>query len=98
MSSKYQVPNVDRALTMLELLRDNPKGMTATEMANELGFSQTSVFRISMTLLDRGFPAGSHSVVWDGRDSGGQRMPSGAYFIRLEAGPHTETQRVMMLK
>ncbi|MBT8046081.1 MAG: IclR family transcriptional regulator [Pontiella sp.] len=55
MSSKYQVPNVDRALTMMELLKENPKGMTVTEMVGKLGFSQTSVYRISMTLLDRGF-------------------------------------------
>lgn len=40
---------------MMELLKDHPKGMTVTEMATALGFSQTSVFRISMTMLDRGF-------------------------------------------
>lgn len=55
MSAKYHVPNLDRALTMMELLKDHPKGMTVTEMATVLGLSQTSVFRISMTFLDRGF-------------------------------------------
>jgi DNA-binding IclR family transcriptional regulator len=55
MSSKYQVPNVDRALTMIELLKDHPKGMTVTEMTTKLGLSQSSIYRISMTFLDRGF-------------------------------------------
>lgn len=55
MSSQYKVPNLDRALTMMELLRDHPKGMTVTEMAAEMGHSQTSIYRIAMTFLDRGF-------------------------------------------
>ena len=55
MSAKYHVPNLDRALTMMELLKDHPKGMTVTEMTTVLGLSQTSVYRISMTFLDRGF-------------------------------------------
>lgn len=54
-TSKYKVPNLDRALTMMELLKDHPKGMTITEMATLLAISQSSVYRISMTLLDRGF-------------------------------------------
>ncbi len=55
MSSKYKVPNLDRALTMMELMKENPKGMTLTEMATLMGVSQSSIYRISMTLLDRGF-------------------------------------------
>jgi DNA-binding IclR family transcriptional regulator len=52
---KYKVPNLDRALTMMELLKDNPKGLTVTELSTLLGVSQSSVYRISMTLFDRGF-------------------------------------------
>jgi DNA-binding IclR family transcriptional regulator len=40
---------------MMELLRDHPKGMTVTEMATEMGISQASLFRICMTLMERGF-------------------------------------------
>jgi len=40
--------------------------------------------------------AGTHAVVWDGRDDGGRRCASGAYFCRLEAGSFTAAQRMML--
>lgn len=51
----YQVPNLDRALSMIELLSQNPKGLTLTEIMESLDVSKNSVFRISMTLLQRGY-------------------------------------------
>ena len=40
--------------------------------------------------------AGSYSVVWDGRDDRGSRVPSGIYFYRMEAGT-THLYRKMIL-
>jgi len=53
--SKYKVPNLDRTLTIIELMKDNPDGMTISEMAKQLDVSVNSVFRISMTMLERGY-------------------------------------------
>lgn len=53
--SKYKVPNLERALTIIELLKNHPSGMTQLEIANEIGASPTSVFRISMTMIEKGF-------------------------------------------
>jgi hypothetical protein len=43
-------------------------------------------------------PAGYHTVVWDGRDNFGRRVPSGVYHYRLQAGNFTVTKRMLMAK
>jgi len=35
------------------------------------------------TLADRQFPAGDHSLIWDGVDDRGARLAHGVYFVRL---------------
>jgi len=37
---------------------------------------------------------GLHDVVWDGTNNRGERVASGTYFYRLQAGTHDETQRI----
>jgi hypothetical protein len=41
--------------------------------------------------------AGTHEVTWNGDDDSGRRVASGVYFVRLEAGSHSETGRVVLL-
>lgn len=41
--------------------------------------------RLVRTLVSGAFPAGRHSVHWDGRDASGAAVASGVYFYRLEA-------------
>ncbi|GGG89768.1 IclR family transcriptional regulator [Parapedobacter pyrenivorans] len=54
-NSKYHVPNLERALYMIELLSSSPAGMGITEISNQLGISKNSTFRIAMTLLHYGY-------------------------------------------
>ena len=42
-------------------------------------------------------PAGSYRLVWSGRNAGGERLKSGLFFARLEAGAHVETMRVVLV-
>jgi hypothetical protein len=37
------------------------------------------------------------SVVWDGKDNYGHRLPAGVYFVRLEIPNHAETKKVILL-
>lgn len=52
---RYQVPNLERGLEMMELLLEHPDGLQQTEIARSLGCSKTSVYRISMTLIRYGY-------------------------------------------
>jgi len=51
-----------------------------------------------VVLVDRYEPAGYHTAVWDGRDSGGARAASGVYLYRLETGQVVLTRRMLLLK
>ncbi len=42
--------------------------------------------------------AGSHDVVWRGRDDSGMPAPGGVYFVRFEAGEVQQTLRMTLLK
>lgn len=50
-----QVPALDRALSILELLAAHPEGMRMREIAEKLELPANSVFRITATLEDRGY-------------------------------------------
>lgn len=54
---RYRVPNLERGLKMMELLLDFPNGLQQSEIAIRLGCAKTSVYRISMTLMDYGYLA-----------------------------------------
>ena len=51
-------------------------------------------------LEGRSLPAGSHSLVWEGRDGRGIQVASGVYFVRLKLDGEVvgETQRLVLLK
>jgi hypothetical protein len=49
-------------------------------------------------LADGFSPAGTHEVVWDGRDAEGSPVTTGIYFCRLRVGDTTETRRLVLLR
>jgi len=54
-NSRYQVPNLERALMILELLSGNPAGLTSSQISKYLNLSRNSIFRITTTLYDNGY-------------------------------------------
>jgi len=49
----YSVPNLERALAIIELLMEYTQGLTLTEIQDKLEFPKSSIFRITQTLVDR---------------------------------------------
>jgi DNA-binding IclR family transcriptional regulator len=52
---KYNVPGLDRALRIIELLNERPTGLSVNEIAAELKFPVNSVYRIMSTLERRSY-------------------------------------------
>jgi len=48
-------------------------------------------------MLDAALPAGSHRVIWDGRDDGGRMLPTGIYFYRLESGSRSQVRKALVI-
>lgn len=49
-NSEYHVPNLERALSILELLSDSSEGLSISEISTKLNYPRNSVFRIVSTL------------------------------------------------
>ncbi len=54
--------------------------------------------RVVRTLVDRSMRAGTHSVVWEGRDDRGSRVASATYVVRMSAGGQLFTQRISLVR
>ncbi len=57
-----------------------------------------AVGRVTKTLVSGTESAGSHQVVWDGRDESDLTVPSGLYFYHINADGFTATKRMMLVK
>ena len=80
----------------------NPQTMIRYDLL-EAGAVRLSVYNVLgqmvRTLVDGQRPAGSYSVVWDGRDSTGREVASGIYLYRLQVkGQHVQTRRMVLLR
>jgi hypothetical protein len=76
-----------------------------TTIEYELGRAESIEIRIFdaagrlVISLESGLkPSGRHTVTWDGRDARGERVGSGVYFYRLQAGQKTVTRKMLFLK
>jgi len=49
-------------------------------------------------LINEVLPAGTHSAIWDGRDSNDKRVGSGIYFYKLKAGDLQKVRKMILLK
>ena len=50
------------------------------------------------TLVEAKQSTGNHSVRWEGRDSNGARVSSGAYLYKLSVGPFVKIRKMLFLK
>jgi hypothetical protein len=49
-------------------------------------------------LADETMAAGTHEIVWDGKDLSGRQAASGTYYYRLSTGERTLTKKMSLVK
>jgi len=49
-------------------------------------------------LVNGVMPAGTHKIVWDGKDNNNQGIASGMYFYRMETPDYTKTNKAILMK
>ncbi len=54
--------------------------------------------RLVRTLADEGFTAGTHDLLWNGKDQGGAQTATGVYFYRLETQDKILTRKMLLIK
>jgi hypothetical protein len=71
-------------------------------VVEDAGFTELIVYdvvgRRVRTLVSGVLPAGSHEVVWRGRDDNGGRVASGVYLYQLRSNSLVETKKLVLLK
>ena len=91
-------------VTALEGAAPNPFNPATTI---RFGLASSAMVRLTVydlagrrvaTLLDEPREAGRHGATWDGRDDKGRLLASGVYFCRLDAGGHSETKCMVLMK
>ena len=79
----------------------NPQTSIMFDMPNA-GDVRISVFNVlgqNVTdLIDGRMEAGTHEVVWNGKDRDGATVASGIYFYRIDTDQYSETKKMMLLK
>ncbi|HDQ46348.1 MAG TPA: T9SS type A sorting domain-containing protein [bacterium] len=77
------------------------------ETAFHYDLPETSPVRIAVysligqrvaTLVHEIQEAGRYDVIWDARDSGGNSVPSGIYFLVMDAGKHHQVRKMTILR
>ncbi len=87
---RQNYPNPFRGGTTLAFDLPRP-AETTVEVYNVAGRRVT-------VLADRDFPAGRHSVRWDGRDADGHAVSAGIYFYRVASGANEAMRKMIVLK
>jgi len=54
--------------------------------------------RVVARLATGSWMAGAHSLDWDGKDLDGRALPSGAYFVQLQAGNSVQTRKIVLTR
>ncbi|MBN1292492.1 MAG: T9SS type A sorting domain-containing protein, partial [Candidatus Latescibacteria bacterium] len=68
----------------------------------ESGFATVTIYSLAgqkiRELTADFLPAGTHTLSWDGKDVNGNTVSSGIYITRLQAGKHTATGRMVLVR
>ena len=89
-SLRQNYPNPFNPSTTIEYQLPS-RGNVQINICNSLG-------QLVRSLVNELRDAGTHSVVWDGRDNGGHAVSTGAYFYQVQVGGFVQAKRMLLLK
>ena len=79
----------------------NPQTAISFEIARAQDI-QVSIYgldgRLVRVLADENLSAGSHEMVWTGRDRGGRAVASGTYFVIIRGSEESKRLKITLLK
>lgn len=92
--------------TRIKLYQNYPNPFNpSTEIKFKINKSETVSIKVYnilgkeiKLLLGENLPAGVHNVQWNGKDNEGSPLPSGIYFIQMQAGEYQQTIKSVLLK
>jgi hypothetical protein len=80
----------------------NPETTISFSVTQTSSFVTIEIYNIKgqkvCALVNEVFPAGRHSVLWDGRDDQEEPVSSGLYFYKLEAGVFSSVRKMILIK
>ena len=80
----------------------NPTTTISFSLTQISSFVKLSIYNVKgqkiKTLLRNQLSAGTHSVIWDGKDSNDKRVSSGIYFYKLSTENKTLQKKMLLLK
>jgi len=103
LSDKSEIESIN-PVTQLQQNYPNPFNPTTTiayNLASD-GMATLEVYNIKgqrvTTLVNKQHNAGSHTIVWDGKDDSGRAVSSGIYYYRLNTENGSITHKMLLLK
>ncbi len=79
----------------------NPETTISFHIASE-GNVKLDIYNVKgqlvTTLIDKNMLAGTHQIVWDGKDSNENHASSGVYLYRLKTVDHQSSRKMILLK
>jgi hypothetical protein len=66
--------------------------------SSEVTLSVHNILGQQVRTIVRHWQAGTHSVIWDGKNSSGQSVASGVYLYRLSAGQYQDTKKMLLIR
>ncbi len=70
--------------------------LSRSSMVNIAVYSLLGREMVTLTYDER--PAGRHTVPWNATNDSGRRVPSGTYFVKIDAGEYTTTRKLVVVR
>ncbi|MCX7994839.1 MAG: hypothetical protein N3A65_03565 [candidate division WOR-3 bacterium] len=86
---KFQIPILNQ---VQDNDQTNPNYQISLKIYDPTG-RMIKTFNLASCIMNR-----ASSIIWDGTDDSGRRLPSGVYFVQFDVGDYTKIEKAVLLK